>query len=69
MKNEITLKMWTLMLGLTVSFVLGTVSQGHNKLRYVKLIDEQFEVMRQMQAVNNRCINQVIALMEEKNVR
>ena len=45
MKNEITLKVWTLMLGLTVSFVLGTVSQGHNKLRYVKLIDEQFEVM------------------------
>lgn len=69
MKNEITLKMWTLMLGLTVSFVLGTVSQGHNKLRYVKLIDEQFEVMGKMQAVNNRCINQVIELMEEKNVR
>ena len=69
MKNEITLKVWTLMLGLTVSFVLGTVSQGHNKLRYVKLIDEQFEVMGKRQAVNNRCINQVIALMEEKNVR
>lgn len=69
MKNEITLKVWTLMLGLTVSFVLGTVSQGHNKLRYVKLIDEQFEVMGKMQAVNNRCINQVIELMEEKNVR
>ena len=69
MKNEITLKVWTLMLGLTVSFVLGRVSQGHNKLRYVKLIDEQFEVMGKMQAVNNRCINQVIALMEEKNVR
>ena len=69
MKNEITLKVWTLMLGLTVSFVLGTVSQGDNKLRYVKLIDEQFEVMGKMQAVNNRCINQVIALMEEKNVR
>lgn len=69
MKNEITLKVWTLMLGLTVSFVLGTVSQVHNKLRYVKLIDEQFEVMGKMQAVNNRCINQVIALMEEKNVR
>lgn len=69
MKNEITLKMWTLMLGLTVSFVLGMVSQGHNKLRYVKLIDEQFEVMGKMQAVNNRCINQVIELMEEKNVR
>lgn len=69
MKNEITLKVWTLMLGLTVSFVLGIVSHGHNKLRYVKLIDEQFEVMGKMQAVNNRCINQVIALMEEKNVR
>ena len=69
MKNEITLKVWTLMLGLTVSFVLGIVSQGHNKLRYVKLIDEQFEVMGKMQAVNYRCINQVIALMEEKNVR
>ena len=69
MKNEITLKVWTLMLGLTVSFVLGIVSQGQNKLRYVKLIDEQFEVMGKMQAVNNRCINQVIALMEEKNVR
>lgn len=69
MKNEITLKVWTLMLGLTVSFVLGIVSQGHNKLRYVKLIDEQFEVMEKMQAVNNRCINQVSKLMEEKNVR
>lgn len=69
MKNEITLKVWTLMLGLTVSFFLGIVSQGHNKLRYVKLIDEQFEVMGKMQAVNNRCINQVIELMEEKNVR
>ena len=69
MKNEITLKVWTLMLGLTVSFVLGIVSQGHNKLRYIKLIDEQFEVMEKMQDVNNRCINQVSELMEEKNVR
>lgn len=69
MKNEITLKVWLLMLGLTVSFVLGIVSQGHNKLRYVKLIDAQFEVMEKMQAVNNRCINQVVELMEEKNVR